>query len=98
MSEPFFKYCWAISACLAHTTILCHSVRFWRSPERSLKVSSVAIEKLQTACPPPVYRVSGSRPKRPTRITLLTDIIFLQLIEEDITAKSGAQIGDGELR
>src|SRR6266481_5913721 len=27
MSEPFLRYCWAISACLPQTTILCHSVR-----------------------------------------------------------------------
>src|SRR6266849_10206528 len=90
-SEPFFRYCWAISACLPHTTILCHSVRFWRSPLRSLKDSSVAREKLQTAWPPPVYRVSGSRPKRPTRITLFTDIGFLHLWEEDNTPLCDAQ-------
>src|SRR5260221_13937651 len=52
----------------------CHSVRFWRSPLRSLYVSSVATEKLATAWPPPVSRVSGSRPSRPTRITLFTDM------------------------
>ena len=74
ISEPFLRYCWAISACLPHTTILCHSVRFWRSPFLSLYVSSVATEKLATAWPPPVKRVSGSRPKRPTRMTLFTDI------------------------
>src|SRR6267154_1553464 len=72
--EPFFKYCCAISACLPQTTILCHSVRFCRSPALSLYVSSVATEKLATAWPPPVYRVSGSRPSRPTRITLFTDM------------------------
>src|ERR1700756_3187667 len=73
-SEPFFRYCCAISACLPHTTILCHSVRFWRSPFLSLYVSSVATEKFATACPPPVKRVSGSRPNRPTRIALFTDM------------------------
>src|SRR6202021_479268 len=72
--DPFFRYCWAISACLPQTVILCHSVRFWRSPFLSLYVSSVASEKLATAWPPPVKRVSGSRPRRPTRITLLTDM------------------------
>src|SRR6266403_3897664 len=77
MSEPFFKYCCAISACLPHTTILCHSVRFCRSPALSLYVSSVATEKFATAWPPPVYRVSGSRPRRPTRITLFTDMSTL---------------------
>src|SRR6266478_5278118 len=100
-SEPFFRYCWAISACLAHTTILCHSVRFWRSPLRSLKLSSVASEKLQTAWPAPVYLVSGSLPKRPTRITLLTDILFLHSREEDNTRRSAVQTrqtGRGQLR
>src|SRR6266567_8540032 len=91
-SEPFFRYCWAISACLAHTTILCHSVRFWRSPLRSLKLSSVAREKLQTAWPAPVYLVSGSLPKRPTRITLLTDMLILHSREEDNTGVGGVQI------
>src|SRR5271168_5291012 len=81
-SEPFFRYCWAISACLPQTVILCHSVRFWRSPFLSLYVSSVASEKLATAWPPPVKRVSGSRPRRPTRITLLTDIVFLPVGED----------------
>src|SRR5260370_34127952 len=74
-SEPFLRYCCAISACLPHTTILCHSVRFWRSPFLSLYVSSVDTEKFATACPPPVNRVSGSRPNRPTKITLFTDIL-----------------------
>src|SRR4029077_13130079 len=96
-SWPFFRYFWAVSAVLPQTTILCHSVRFCRSPLLSLKDSSVASEKLQTAWPPLVYRVSGSRPKRPTKITLLTDIFFLQLTEKDNTAKSGAQIVVGKL-
>src|SRR6266404_1895616 len=92
MSEPFFRYCWAISACLAQITILCHSVRFWRSPFLSLKLSSVASEKLQTAWPAPVYRVSGSLPRRPTKITLLTDIWFLHLRKEDNTRVETVQI------
>jgi hypothetical protein len=37
-SEPFFKYCWAISACLPQTTILCHSVFFWRAPSRPQQI------------------------------------------------------------
>src|SRR6202035_2051483 len=93
--EPFFRYCWAISACFAQTTILCHSVRFWRSPLRSLKLSSVASEKLQTAWPAAVYLVSGSLPKRPTRITLLTDMLFLHSREEDNTGMGAVQIVAG---
>src|SRR5712675_2279634 len=73
-------------------TILCHSVRFWRSPFLSLKLSSVASEKLQTACPAPVYRVSGSLPRRPTKITLLTDMLFLHLRKEDNTRVGTVQI------
>ena len=73
-SMPFFRYCCAISASFPHKTMRCHSVRFWRSPARSLKVSSVASVKLATACPPDVYLVSGSRPRRPTRMALLTDM------------------------
>src|SRR5271154_337459 len=90
--EPFFRYCWAISACLPHTTILCHSVRFWRSPFLSLNVSSVATVKLVTALPPPVKRVSGSRPRRPTRITLLTDIETLPVGEDFPEAPSIADV------
>jgi len=36
MSEPFLRYCWGDFGCLPQTTILCHSVRFWRSPFLSL--------------------------------------------------------------
>src|SRR3979490_2864050 len=72
-SEPFFKYCCAISACFPHTTILCHSVRFCFSPLRSLYVSSVATEKFATASTPPPYRVAGPRPSRPPSTTLSTD-------------------------
>src|SRR5580704_5098857 len=94
--DPFFRYCCAISACLPQTTILCHSVRFCRSPLLSLNVSSVASEKLHTAWPPLVYRVSGSLPKRPTKITLLTDIsCCLQLSQEDNTPVTGVQIVAG---
>src|SRR5271154_3661021 len=95
-SEPFLRYCWAISACLPQTTILCHSVRFWRSPLRSLKVSSVATEKLATAWPPEVKRVSGSRPRRPTRMTLLTDIFVLSLKTKAYHRVSGATAEETE--
>src|SRR5438128_6394215 len=54
--------------------MLCHSVRSWRSPDPlSFQTSSVAIENRQNGTPLAVYLSSGSRPSRPTRITLLTD-------------------------
>src|SRR5262245_45617219 len=54
--------------------MLCHSVRSVRSPEAlSVQPSSVAIEKRQNGVPLAVYFISGSRPSRPTRITLLID-------------------------
>src|SRR5688572_19561661 len=54
--------------------MLCHSVRSVRSPDPlSVQPSSVAIEKRQKGVPLAVYFSSGSRPSRPTRITLLID-------------------------
>src|SRR2546429_9008270 len=54
--------------------MLCHSVRSWRSPDPlSFHTSSVAIENRQNGTPFAVYLSSGSRPSRPTRITLFTD-------------------------
>src|SRR6266852_172010 len=41
------------------------------------------MEKLATAWPPNVKRVSGSRPSRPTRMTLLTDILLSPYVEQD---------------
>src|SRR5712692_5363628 len=41
------------------------------------------MEKLATAWPPDVKRVSGSRPSRPTRMTLLTDILLSPYVEQD---------------
>jgi hypothetical protein len=38
-----------------------------------------------------VYLVSGSLPNRPTKITLLTDILFLHSREEDNTRRSAVQ-------
>src|SRR4029453_15466789 len=54
--------------------MLCHSVRSVRSPEPlSVQPSSVAMENRQNGVPLAVYLSSGSRPSRPTRITLLID-------------------------
>src|SRR2546428_10993505 len=54
--------------------MLCHSVFSWRSPvPLSFQTSSVAMENRQNGVPLAVYFSSGSRPSRPTRITLFTD-------------------------
>src|SRR6267142_6891512 len=72
--RPFVRYWLQISARRSHATMLCHSVRSWRSPDPlSFHTSSVASENRQNGVPLAVYLSSGSRPSRPTRITLLTD-------------------------
>src|ERR1700733_12606844 len=52
--------------------MLCHSVRSCHWPSLSLKRSFVAIENLATGMPPWVYFTSGSLPRFPIRMTLLT--------------------------
>src|ERR1700677_119508 len=52
--------------------MLCHSVRSCHWPSLSLNRSLVAIENLATGIPPWVYFTSGSLPRFPIRITLLT--------------------------
>src|SRR5436309_9203591 len=61
-----------ISARRCQATMLCHSVRSCHSPALSLKRSLVAMLNLATAVPLGVYLTSGSFPRFPTRITLLT--------------------------
>src|SRR6267142_1618199 len=70
--RPLERYSPQFSAALPHTTPRCHSVRscFW--PALSVQASLVATVKFATACPLGVYRTSGSRPRLPTRMTLLT--------------------------
>src|SRR5271169_5351405 len=54
-------------------TTRCHSVRSLRSPElRSRQLSEVARLRLAIRVPSLVERISGSRPRLPTRMTLLT--------------------------
>src|SRR5262249_1544960 len=54
-------------------TTRCHSVRSRRSPEvRSRQLSEVARFRLAMRVPSLVERISGSRPRLPTRMTLLT--------------------------
>src|SRR3954451_14691965 len=72
--RPLDRYCPHVSPCFPHTTMLCHSVRSCLPPSASLHCSLVAIGNLATALPLPVNRTSGSLPRLPTRMTLLTDI------------------------
>src|SRR5581483_9598779 len=54
-------------------TTECHSVRSWRSPVvLSRQLSDVATRRLTTVEPLLSRRTSGSRPRLPTRMTLLT--------------------------
>src|SRR5215470_12881953 len=55
-----------------HSTTLCHSVRSCHSPDLSLKRSLVAMVILATGVPCGVYLTSGSLPRFPIRMTLLT--------------------------
>src|SRR5688572_17569712 len=72
--EPFFRYSPAISASLPRNTIRCHSVSSFFSPlALSFHWKDVATDTLVSAAPSGMYRVSGSRPRLPTRMTLFTD-------------------------
>src|SRR5438067_6933827 len=74
MFELFFRYVSAISTSRSlMLTTRCHWVRSLRSPElRSRQLSEVARFRLAMRVPSLVERISGSRPRLPTRITLLT--------------------------
>src|SRR3954451_23061901 len=69
---PFVRYSFRLSAVLPQRTTRCHSVFscFW--PPLSFHTSVVARLSVATAAPPGVNRISASRPRLPTRITLLT--------------------------
>src|SRR3954471_4322027 len=70
--RPLERYSPQFSAALPQTTTRCHSVRscFW--PALSVQASLVATVKFATAAPLGVYLTSGSRPRLPIRMTLLT--------------------------
>src|SRR5262245_12535902 len=55
--------------------MLCHSVCSWRWPFLSRQRRLVARLKLATGWPEGVERTSGSRPRLPIRITLLTMVV-----------------------
>src|SRR5579872_1446492 len=69
---PFLRYSPAISASRCHSTTLCHSVRSCHSPFLSLYRSLVAKVSFATGVPLGVYLTSGSLPRFPIKITLLT--------------------------
>src|SRR5690606_1275485 len=70
--RPLRRYSPAISPSLPNNFTRCHSVRSWVLPSRSLRTEVVASDRVQTAIPPCVYFTSGSLPRLPTRMTLLT--------------------------
>src|SRR5216683_278519 len=71
------KYSLQLSAALPKTTMLCQSTRCWCWPCLSVYASSVATEKLATGCPlVGRCRSSGSWPRWPMRVTLLSDILL----------------------
>src|SRR5687768_4467408 len=71
--EPFFRYSPAISAVLPKNATRCHSVCSCFSPLLSFHVSVVATLMFVTASPLGRYRTSGSLPRFPMSITLLTE-------------------------
>src|ERR1700742_3014365 len=72
--EPLRRYFSATSArFLLKITTRCHSVFSLRSPlDLSRQVSEVAMDRFTTASPDCMRRTSGSLPRLPTKITLLT--------------------------
>src|SRR3954447_3255996 len=56
-------------------TTRCHSVRSWRLPSLSFQFSDVATRMFTTSPPLLSERTSGSSPRLPTNITLLTPAI-----------------------
>src|SRR5690348_14482615 len=69
---PFFRYSPTISAVRDQAVMLCHSVRSCHCPSLSLKRSFVARVNFATGVPEGVYFTSGSLPRLPRRMTLLT--------------------------
>src|ERR1700754_3403139 len=71
---PFFRYCSAtLQRPSLNMTTRCHSVFSLRSPVAlSRQLSDVAMLRLAIGRPSWVRRISGSLPRLPTKITLLT--------------------------
>src|SRR4051812_16139157 len=64
--------------------MLCHSVFSWRWPPLSRHLRLVARVKLATGWPDGVDRTSGSRPRLPTRITLLIMLPFSSTLGNEL--------------
>src|SRR4029078_1113153 len=79
---PFFRYCSAILQRFSlKMTTECHSVFSRRSPvDLSRHVSDVAMRRLAIGRLSWVRRISGSLPRLPTRITLLTEPAMASLL------------------
>src|SRR5215470_15287200 len=86
---PFFRYSPAISANRCQSTTLCHSVRSCHSPLLSLKRSLVATVRRATAVPCGVYFTSGSLPRLPIKITLLTLFAMIAAPSEGQYSRNG---------
>src|SRR5499426_136368 len=73
--EPFFRYCsTTLQRPSLKITTRCHSVFSLRSPVfLSRQDSEVATLRLAIGRPSLVRRISGSLPRLPTRMTLLTE-------------------------
>src|SRR5450631_2726944 len=71
--DPLRKYSAAISPSRPNKATLCHSVRSCCAPDAlSFHDSLVAMRMLVTVMPLGIERVSGSAPRFPTKMTLLT--------------------------
>src|SRR6266851_381957 len=75
--------------------MLCHSVRSCQLPSLSLKRSLVARVNLATGVPCGVYFTSGSLPRLPTRMTLLTlfPAMGISLRGDQYTRSAGVEKG-----
>src|SRR5215472_14057755 len=73
--------------------MLCHSVRSCHSPDLSLYRSLVARLNLATGTPLGVYLTSGSLPRFPTRITLLTLFAMRDRFRKDFVRQYNRETG-----
>src|SRR5258708_34198619 len=76
--------------------MLCHSVRYCQLPSLSLNRSLVAKLNLATGVPWGVYLTSGSLPRRPRRMTLLTlfPAMRISLRGDQYTRSAGVEKGE----
>src|SRR4028119_2021887 len=80
-------------------TTLCHSVFSLRSPLlRSFQVSDVAMLNFTTLPPLANERASGSRPRLPTRTTLLTEPALALSLDIVAHPRGGARVQSRRFR